>query len=298
MIVHEMADQALLTLQSLSTTYQAGSSGVAYEIIVVENESGDMLAADEVAGYGPSVRYVRRVEESASPAAACNEGIGLARGRHVALMVDGARMVTPGLIATCVAAAAAFPDSVVAVPGYHLGHQLQRDPATTGYDEAAERRLLAQIDWPAAGYRLFDIAVLSGSCSNGFLVPLAETNFLLLSQEAWTELGGVDERFTTLGGGFVNLDLYRRACDHTGRAPVILPGEGTFHQYHGGATTGRRGLDRDRLMAEMVDEYRRIRGRPFEPPPALPVLFGSVPAPAARFLEHSARQARELSSAS
>ena len=77
-------------------------------------------------------------------------------------------------------------------------------------------------------------------------------------RELWAELGGLDERFVLPGGGRVNHDLYRRACALDGAQLVVLLGEGTFHQTHGGAATSGR-----YAKADADAEYEALRGEPF-----------------------------------
>lgn len=297
-VAHDMPTQAMRTLESLRAERQRAAVRTDYEVLVVENASERNLDEGEVRSLGPQFNYWLRRESGQSPAAACNEGLRRARGSFIGLMIDGARMVTPGTISGLTQAVACYPDRVIAVPGYHLGRQLQRDPSQTGHDEAFEASLLGNINWPADGYRLFDVAVLSGSCRDGFLLPMAESNLLVLPRRTWRRLRGIERRFQTPGGGFANLDLYRRANQELPGGPVILPGEGTFHQFHGGATTGSPELDRDQLMVEMADEYHRLRGGPYAAPTTPPTLHGGVTPQAARFLEFSAKRLRSGTTAS
>jgi len=287
LIVFRMPRQATNTLASLLPPYQRGVSHKDYEIIVVENESDQMLEADLIEAMGRNVRYLRREEPSQSPAAAINAGVSMARARHVAIMVDGARMVTPGLIRNLLAVRRLGKTAVGSVPGYHLGSKLHQEAVKSGYDETVEQSLLAEIGWPADGYRLFEQAVLSASCERGYLVPLAESNCLMLSRRLFGRVGGCDERFTTPGGGYVNLDLYKRVVESPGVQLYVLPGEGTFHQYHGGATTGSREIDRDALMPQLAAEYQTLRGGPYQHPAVPSSLFGTIPDPALPFLAHS-----------
>src|SRR6185369_13294366 len=107
-------------------------------------------------------------------------------------------------------------NAVVSVPGYHLGSELQQKSVTSGYDLQTEAALLASIGFPEDGYRLFDIACFSGSCAGGFFLPYAESNCICLATDAFERLGGFDERFTSRGGGYVNLDFYVRATSLPG----------------------------------------------------------------------------------
>jgi hypothetical protein len=286
-VVHRMPDQARRTLLSLSVRHQRDVTEHDYEVIVVENDSERLLGSRAVVEAGKNFRYFSRAEASSSPAAAVNFGVGHARAAHVAIVVDGARLASPGVVGNMLLALAAAAGAVVAVPGYHLGSELQQRAVRSGYDEAAEARLLEAIGWPADGYRLFEVACLSGSCAGGFLAPMAESTCLGMPRVVFDAIGGCDLAFDLPGGGFVNLDLYRRVCELDETRLFVLPGEGTFHQFHGGVTTGGVLAEREQLLDRMGDQYRRLRGRPFAAPLKTPHLFGVVPPQARRFLEHS-----------
>ena len=106
---------------------------------------------------------------------------------------------------------------------------------------------------------------------------MGESNGLFMPKAMWEELGGLDERFALPGGGLSNHDLYRRACELDGAQLVVLLGEGTFHQIHGGAaTSGRFGWD------EMHDEYVALRGRAYQPPPNERLYSARFPTPRSR----------------
>jgi hypothetical protein len=124
---------------------------------------------------------------------------------------------------------------VIATLNYQLGPSLQFDSARHGYDQAAEDRLLASIEWPADGYRLFDVATCE--LRAGPAGPMLESNALFLPRALWDELGGYDPAFVEPGGGVVNPDTYLRACALPGVQQIRILGEGTFHQIHGGLST-------------------------------------------------------------
>ncbi len=289
-VVYDMPEQALRTLHTLSPAYQRGVDPIDYEVVVVENESPRMLGAERAIGSGPNVAYFRRENLSSSPASAANFGASRAGGRMLALMVDGARLVTPGVVALALLAERAHPRSVVSVPGYHLGSELQQRAVESGYDAAAEERLLSSIAFPEDGYRLFDVACFSGSCAGGFFLPYAESNCLCLPRAAFDALGGFDERFASRGGGYVNLDFYARSMELPDAELFVTPGEGTFHQFHGGITTGGVRSDaRARLMEDILAEYRTLRGHDYALPRREASLLGRVPPNARRFVEESLR---------
>jgi hypothetical protein len=105
-----------------------------------------------------------------------------------------------------------------------------------------------------------------------------------MARELYRELGGYDPAFAMPGGGYVNLDFFRRCCALADARLVLLAGEGTFHQYHGGATTGRAAGEYGPRAAE---EYFQIRGERFTPPDVHPILFGALPAQAVPWLMKS-----------
>ena len=237
-VVYDMPSQAQNTLVSLSVDYQCGVSTDEYEVIVVENESSNSMAEAFINSLPANVHYYKRTETEATPAYAINYGASLAKGDYICLMVDGARMLTPGVVKNLILGQRLAEKCVVSIPGYHLGEKLQQESVSGGYGLETERKLLESIGWPQDGYQLFNIACFSGSCASGLFLPNSESNCVSVPRSLWVELDGYDEGFNLRGGGLINLDFYRRACESPGVQHVIIPGEGTFHQFHGGVTTG------------------------------------------------------------
>ena len=293
-IVYDMPRQALNTITSLSPVYQQGVRPEEYEVLVIENRSQNCIPAEVVAAFPDNVRYVLREETEPTPVHAVNYGAGLARGENICIMIDGARMVTPGVVSGLLRGHRVSAGAIVTVPGYHIGSELQQDAVESGYDEAADKTLIESVDWRNNGYGLFDVACLSESCATGFFLPHGESNGISMPRRMWQVLQGCDHRFNLRGGGLVNLDLYMRACEFPGTQHVILPGEGTFHQFHGGVTTGGDARDRrEALIGEIRDQYRQIRGEDFQRPETQPIYLGCMPPQAIRFLELSCAQVRE-----
>lgn len=286
-IVYKMPDQAEKTLLSLSPAYQQGVREKDYEVIVVENHSDRLLGAARACQHASNVRYYHRQESQRSPVNAINFGAAQARGHYVAIMIDGARMLTPGVVRLTLSAFQADPQAAVSAPGYHIGHKLQQVAVNEGYDELVEAELLKSISWPQDGYRLFDIAVLSGSCQGGFFQANYESNFIAMPTKKWKALGGVDTRYNDFGGGNANLDLYKRLLESPGTAFYMLFGEGSFHQFHGGVTTGTRKAERDVIYKQLDDQDRALRGDDRAPPNVRPILFGTPHPSVYRFIRHS-----------
>lgn len=290
-IVYDMPRQALQTLYTLSREYQRDAGDVPYEVVVVENRSRHNLDEGKVKRLGPQFRYYRRAEQGVSPAPAVNFGISQCRSDRIGIMIDGARMVTPGVIRNVADAFRAWPSAVVAAPGFHLGHQDQQFSDEHGYDEKAEKRLLGELRWREDGYELYNAATVSGANPWGYLHPMMESNCMFATRAALERIGGADLRFDQPGGGVLNLDMYRELVELPDSQLVILPGEASFHQFHGGVTT-QQDAQREQRMLEFRQRYEAIRGKPFHAPLREPVLFGSVHPYAAPFLHYSALEGR------
>ena len=293
-VVHAMPEQARRTLHSLGVDYQRGVGREDYEVILVENNSARVLGESAAGDCNADVKYFLREETGSSPVPALNFGIQQARGTHIACMIDGARLLSPGVINYMMTGVQLAGRAVVAVPGYHLGHKLQQDAVADGYDELVEAGLMNTINWPEDGYRLFEIACFSGTCAGGYFKPIGESNCICVPRDLMLEVGGFEARFTETGGGQVNLDFYKRVVELKDTLLVVLPGEGSFHQFHGGVTTGRSPQRRQDIMAAHFAQYREIRGGPYEPPRKRAVYLGAIPDSALKFVHRGAGKVIEL----
>jgi len=285
-VVHDMARELPRTLRSLSPRHQIGLAADAYEVIVVDNGSARPVDPMLVERFGGRLRVERIAPAPPSPARAANTGLGLAEGDLVGLIVDGARVASPGLLAGALRAARLVDRPLITAPAFHLGEVPHMGATEAGYDQAVEDELLAGSGWEADGYRLFDISTPAGSSGRGLFGPMGESSSLFCPPAMWQELGGLDERFALPGGGLVNHDLYRRACALPAADLIVLLGEGTFHQYHGGAATSQR-----HSWDEMHADYQGIRGEHHRPPDTAPLYVGHAVSAALPYIERSARQA-------
>jgi glycosyltransferase involved in cell wall biosynthesis len=287
-VVHDMARELPRTLRSLSPDCQQGLAAGDYEVIVIDNGSMEPVDPVLVARFQGDVRVQRIDPAPASPASAANYGLRMAEGDLVGLIIDGARLASPGLLAEARRATCLSARPVITAPAFHLGPVRHMQAADIGHDQAAEDRLLAESGWEADGYRLFEISTPAGSWGRGLFGPAGESSSLFCPRPIWDELGGLDERFALPGGGLVNHDVYRRACGLADVELIVLLGEGTFHQYHGGAATSRR-----HSWATMHAEYRTITGIPHQPPGNAPLYVGHVRSAMLQLIERSARQAAD-----
>lgn len=262
-ILHNMRREAQRTLHSLSRSYQRGIDDLRYEVIVVENGSDahERLGADFVAAFGPEFRYVDMGDDAPpTPVTALNEGIRLARGDHLALMIDGAHVLSPGVLAHGLSGLEAYAPAIVATQQWYVGPGQQPDATAAGYDETVEDRLFDNIAWPSDGYRLFEISHFIGE--RDWLDGLLESNCMFVPRSLLEQVGGFDESFSTPGGGYANLELYERLGAHPGVRVVTILGEGSFHQVHDGTTTNDTSLDDRRAKTYGYGEhFRTLRGR-------------------------------------
>jgi glycosyltransferase involved in cell wall biosynthesis len=262
LISYDMAREIPRTLQSLSRTYQYGAQDLAYEVLLVDN--GSPVPMDEAtwAGVDVPVRLIRLEKASSSPARAINIALDEAVGEIVCLMIDGAHMLTPGVFRMALSSYRAFANAVVAIRYFYLGMEEQTVSIAKGYNKQAEDRLLERIQWPEDGYRLYEIStpLRSGANRLTWFNRMFEANCLFMKRSLFAELGGADERFDYPGGGFLNLDIFKRAVEAPGVTPLQVIGEGSFHQLHGGVTTNSTGDEREARLNRYRAQYAKIRG--------------------------------------
>lgn len=292
-IVYNMRRQAMNTITSLSARYQQNVREGDYEIVVVENGSAQELVEQDVLALGNNIRYFHRTETSASPCRAVNFGLQQCRGRSIGLMIDGARMVTPRVLEYALLAQHADADSLLAVPGYNLGpveHQFHQE---AGYNEHVEQQLLEQVRWQHNGYRLFDIANISGANDKGIFHPLLECNCMFSSAKNFERIGGANEAFDLPGGGSINLHMFRQlGMLKQARLYFVAPGEGSFHQFHGGITT-RQASDREEVLESHRKQLHSYWEGGFHAMRREPLLLGAIGSHAQKFLHYSAEMGKK-----
>ena len=170
---------------------------------------------------------------------------------------------------------------MVATQQWYIGPGQQADVVAEGYDQDYEDKLFEAINWPADGYKLFDIGHFIGQ--RDWFDGMWESNCLFVPRQQLEQAGGFDERFSMPGGGYANLDLYERIGASPDVTVVSILGEGSFHQVHGGTTTNLAGDEtRHATLGEYSQHYQDVQGKPFRGN-AKPVHYvGSMPRQAAR----------------
>ena len=298
-VAFDMAREIPRTVTSFLPPYQIGVADDQVEVLVLENGSNTPIPAHVRDTFPESVRVIDVPDPKPSPAHALNYGVQLARADWVCLVIDGARMASPGIVGLAIRAFDLDPSPVIATLGWHLGPKPQAISVAEGYDQTEEDRLLSSIRWPEDGYRLFDIASLGLSARSGWFGPIAESNAVFIQKSHYDRIGGFDPRFDLPGGGIANHDFFRRCVEDPELCYVLLLGEGTFHQHHGGVTTSK-GVDDAKAPSELstwekyAAQYQSITGRPYAVPSATPILFGRMTPPATRALSRCLTSAHEI----
>src|SRR3954454_2121640 len=283
-VFHNMRREAQRTLHSLSRRYQKGVDDLDYEVVVVENGSDPdpRLGEELVRSFGWEFRYVDMGDDAApSPARALNRGIEFAGGRALALMIDGAHVLTPGVLMNGMLGLASYEPALVTTQQWYVGPGEQNETVAKGYNRDYEDRLFEEIAWPTDGYGLFDIGHFIGD--RDWFEDQWESNCVFVRRTLIDQLGGMDERFDEPGGGFVNLDFFERMASSPSVTLVTILGEGSFHQLHGGTTTNvGEATARNELLDSFHDRYAELRGRRFALPRKEFHYVGSLPEPARR----------------
>jgi hypothetical protein len=279
---YNMRREAERTLYSLSAEYQRGVSCEDYEVLAIDNGSSDPLDCAMAESFGKNFRYVHVETKSPSPAAALNRSVEGCRTSAVMILIDGARMLSPGVLKGAQRAFRAFDNPFVYTLGMHVGPGLQNETLMAGYDQVTEDEILASIDWRENGYRLFEVSSLAASSRRGFFSELAESNCFSLARREFLRVGGFDERFQTPGGGLGNLDFFNRASTDGGLEPVMLLGEASFHQFHGGVATNVP--LKEHPWERFSEEYQDVKGVPYVCSGRTCHFLGQLPPEAMRFL--------------
>ena len=262
-VFHNMRREAERTLHTLSRRYQRGIDDLRYEVIAVDNGSApdQRLTAAFVESHGAEFRLVDLADDAdPSPVSALNHGMTLARGEHLAFMIDGAHLLSPGVFRHAMSGLRGYGPAIVATQQWYVGPGQQPEIVGEQYNEALEDQLFENIAWPSDGYRLFEISHFIGE--RDWLDGILESNCLFVGRDLLQQVGAFDGHFDMPGGGYANLELYERLGAHPGVNVVTILGEGSFHQVHGGITTNDGSVDERRQKTFGYGQhYRDLKGR-------------------------------------
>lgn len=259
---YNMRREAERTLTSLSRKYQRDIGDLNYEVLCIDNGSNPPLEKEWVESFGPEFRLIRPSPLLSSPCNAINQAAREAKGAYLAIMIDGAHVITPGVFRETLDVINTRPDSVVALRHWFIGGD-QRWLSAVGYTREMEDLLFARIAWPSNGYDLFLIGATMTESPNFWFDGLSESNCLFLPASLYQQIGGMDEGFSVAGGGFCNLDFFVRAEAASDKPVVCLIGEASFHQFHGGTTTNVSDQEKESRVRSYANSYQELRGEAF-----------------------------------
>jgi len=289
-VLYEMYREAPRTLHTLSAEYQRGVDASDYEVIVLDNGSPRRRAPSEIEQFGPNFRYQYVENPGPSPGPAINAAIEASDAEFIGICYDGGRMLSPGVLKLALQATQVNPDPFVVTLGFELGPDIQMHSQLNGYNESVEDKLLEQADWKNDGYRLFDVATLGSSSGDGWFGQLSESSCFFMRRRTFQRIGGFSTGFTMGGGGLLNLDIYREACEDSEMQLVGLLGEGNFHQVHGAMFNNATPQEHAAKLAEAMAMYEQVRGRVYAVPEQQALYLGRP----SRTVSRSAGEARAV----
>jgi hypothetical protein len=269
-ISYNMNRELQRTLYSLSAEYQRDINRDEYEVILVDNGSKIPPKPEDFSHLDIDLTILHFDNPTPSPVPAINMALNKAAGQFIGVCIDGARIHSPRVLATAREGLSLSDRTVVAVRGRYLGDKMQRDAIAEGYNKEVEDALLTSSHWETDGYRLFDVSVFDESSGPTWASPIVESNALFMGRSIWHEINGFDPLFNSPGGGLVNLDTWKRVVELPNVNPLILAGEATFHQVHGGVATNGH----NDVIHGFFDQYEKIRGHAFRNPNADFSIFG------------------------
>jgi hypothetical protein len=272
-IFFDMRREAERTLYSLSRSYQELDADFCYEVLAIDHGSSEPLSSSQVRAFGPEFSHFQLAAESPSPCRAINQFVARSRYENIVILIDGARMLSPGVLRLTETALKAFAHPFVYTIGLHLGPQPQNYSVSEGYDSSEEDRLLESVNWKTNGYSLFQISSPGLSSKRGFFSEIAESNCIGLRKQDFLKLRGYRTEFHSPGGGLCNHDLFNRVHESHEMQPILLLGEGSFHQFHGGVSTNIP--IHEHPWDAMENEYTQIVGERWRNKFRPPVYLGS-----------------------
>lgn len=261
---YRMQREAPRTIFSALPPSQKAVQDIDYEVIVIDNGSPKPLDLEHFSSGEVSLRliHIDPSEAEASPVSCINRAIAEeSLGRHVLVCIDGARMMSPYLVKRTYEALENFPGSFTYVGSRHLGHEVQMKSVAKGYSQEFEDRLLDSVSWSDDLDDLWGISVWAGAHHQSNPFYQNESSAMGFSRELWDQLGGYNPGFRRPGGGLCNLELFKRTVEREQGLNILLLGEATFHQFHGGAATASAGYFTDSLR-----EYEGIIGAKYSRP--------------------------------
>jgi len=273
-IFHNNKREAIRSLYALSKKYQRNIEELQYEVLCIDSNSSEPLEPNEFKDLGTEFIFHQLTTDNPSPTDALQFGIDNSKSENLCFMIDGAHIITPNVINYFKKISSIDKNYFIYTHPYHLGEYYQNDNMIKyNYNQATEDILLSKFDWKENGYTLFEASNYKQS-NEIFISNIFESNCFFISKNHLNVIGGINKKFKTKGGGFVNLDIFKRAVENTLTQTTALIGEGSFHQFHGGTSTNSdRKSD---LQKTFRKEYFKNTGKPYSGPIYSPNHYGNL----------------------
>ncbi len=255
---YNMQREAGRTLTSLTRPYQRNIGDLNYEVLCIDNGSNPPLDAGWIASFGPEFRLFTPSALHPSPCFALNEAAAASTGAVIAAMIDGAHVLSPGVLREVWDSLEEAPLAPVGLRHWFVGAD-QRWLSRAGYTRAHEDILFDKIAWPHDGYKLFSISTPMWENPNHWMDDMSESNCLFVPRALWQQVGGFDEAFAEPGAGYANLDLFARVSAASPEPVVTLVGEASFHQFHDGTTTNVGDAEKEKRVQKFENTYIALR---------------------------------------
>ena len=251
---YNMRIELLNTIHSMLPPYQEGVSIDQYNIVIIDNGSTDGTSASDFESISPNIRFLNYIERSRSPAPAINWVIeNHTSAEYLSICIDGARIFSPNLLRKTFEVIELIPNSFIYTLGYHIGEKTHMILSEEGYSISEAREFLSSLDWRRNANLLRQSSVLAGSSRGGYFSDVTESNAFCLRRSDVLRIGAYNEGFISPGGGLCNLEIFARLVRDAETVNVCLLEEGTYHQFHGGAATGKKVV-----QSVFAEEYEKI----------------------------------------
>ena len=270
-----MRREAERTLYSLTKQYQKNVDSLEYEVICIDHGSTIPINTEHMCFDEDYFEYRFISTNCTSPCIALNDAVSGCNGEYVMVCIDGARIFSPSLLSKSMEAAESCSNPFVFTLNAHIGREIQYIAIQSGYTQKIEDQLLEHSGWRTNGYELFNISCLGGAATATTQALPSESNTPLLKKNTYLNAGGYNPAFVSPGGGLSNLEFFSRIVNQAAVSPILLIGEASFHQSHGGTITGATGMARTTKFADMHREYEQIKGRVYEKTKLTMSTFGS-----------------------
>jgi len=272
---HNHAWELDVTMYSLSRQY--GIMPDEYEILIVNTNPEDKETYSIAEKYSKKniVRLIQVYDERAKTIKnACYGGnLGArsyARGNILMMVVDSARVPTPGVLRKSRDCFERFGDRIVTTT---IPYHFYKHSSVPGFTVEECREKFLSTRWKQDMYCLFDYAADTNISSSG--IP-NESTWLGVTKDNFIRVRGYNEFYKTWSD--YNLDLWRRLTrdlpkdgvqapgyvnDNWGKIGFglkyyVLEGEADFHLHHSLSDANRDFSVLKRLRKEVWEEYEKI----------------------------------------